>query len=127
MGEPFPTWSPGVQISAADSVPDIELGGAAGPSPVSGGKAKTTYLSILYGMIMSRLHLPAAGASSQKTEGVIVFTVDGTGNLVQRQIARASGSPELDSAALGAVGAAAPFPKPPQGLPMRLRFTYGAK
>lgn len=128
VGEPFPTWSAGAPIFTSESVPDIELGSAAATSPVSGGKAKTTYLSILYGMIMSHVRFPAAArANSSRAEGQIVFTVDGTGNLIQRQIVRASGSLDLDSAALEAVAEAAPFPTPPLGAPMRLRFTYGAK
>ncbi len=128
VGEPLPRWSAGAQFSTAESVPDIELGSAAGASPVSGGKAKSTYLTILYGMIMSHMHLPAAArANSSPVEGAIVFTVDGAGDLVQRKIARASGSLDLDSAALAAVAEAAPFPTPPQGAPLRLRFTYGAK
>jgi protein TonB len=128
VGEPLPTWSAGAPISTSESVPEIELGSAAATTPVSGGKAKTTYLSILYGMIMSHVRLPAAArAHSSRVEGQIVFSVDGTGNLIQRQIVRASGSLDLDSAALAAVAEAAPFPPPPQGAPLRLRFTYGAK
>ena len=128
VGEPFPTWSSGERFATSDSVPDIELGSAAGPTPVSGGKARSTYLSILYGMIMSHVRLlPASRANSSRREGAIVFTVDAMGNLTQRSIARASGAPELDSAALAAVGEASPFPAPPQGAPMRLRFTYGAR
>jgi protein TonB len=128
VGEPLPTWSAGAPISTFESVPDIELGSAAATTPVSGGKAKTTYLSILYGMIMSHVRLPAAARpNSSRIQGEIVFTVDGAGNLIQRQIVRASGSLDLDSAALAAVAEAAPFPTPPQGAPVRLRFTYGAK
>jgi protein TonB len=128
VGEPFPTWSAGAPVSTSESVPDIELGSAAATSPVSGGRAKTTYLSVVYGMIMSHVRLPAAArASSSRLEGQIVFTLDGTGKLIQRQIVRASGSLDLDSAALEAVAEAAPFPTPPQSAPLRLRFTYGAK
>lgn len=128
IGEPFPTWSAGAPIATAESVPDIELGSAAATTPVSGGKAKATYLSILYGMIMSHVRLPAAGrTNSSRLGGQIVFTLDGTGALVQRQIVRGSGSLDLDSAALAAVAEAAPFPTPPQGAPLRLRFSYGAK
>ncbi|MGD1014912.1 MAG: TonB family protein [Roseiarcus sp.] len=128
IGEPFPTWSAGAPIPTAESVPDIELGSAAATTPVSGGKAKATYLSIVYGMIMSHVRLPAAGrTNSSRAAGQIVFTLDGTGALVQRQIVRASGSLDLDSAALAAVAEAAPFPTPPQGAAVRLRFTYGAK
>lgn len=128
IGEPFPTWSTGQQFSTSDSLPDIELGSAAGPTSVSGGKAKSTYLSVLYGMIMSHLHLPpAAHPNSSRLDGEIAFTVDGTGNLTQRQVARSSGLRDVDRAVLAAVGEASPFPTPPRGLPMRLRFTYNVK
>ncbi len=128
VGEPFPTWSTGAKFANSDYLPDIELGSAAGPTSVSGGKAKSTYLSILYGMIMSHVRMPpAAHASSSRLEGEIAFVVDGMGNLTQRSITRSSGLPDLDSAALEAIAEASPFPPPPQGATMRLRFTYGAK
>ncbi len=128
LGAPFPTWSTGAQFANSDYLPDIELGSAAGPTPISGGKAKTTYLSVLYGMIMSHVHLPpAARGNSSRREGAIAFVVDGLGNITHRSIARTSGLPDLDAAALAAVGEASPFPPPPQGATMRLRFTYGSK
>jgi protein TonB len=125
VGQPFPAWSTGAQFAASEYLPGIELGSAAGPSPVSGGKAGSTYLSILYGMIMSHVHGPAA--SRAKFAGQIAFTIDGAGNLVERAIARSSGSRDLDSAVLAAVGQAAPFPPPPQGMPARLTFTYDTR
>ncbi len=125
VGQPFPTWSNGGKFSTFDSVPDIELGSAAIQTPVSGGKAKSTYLTILYGLIMSHVHMPPDHGGPH--EGEIVFTVDGTGRLMQKQVARPSGLHALDSAALAAISEASPFPTPPQGMPMRLRFTYGAK
>jgi protein TonB len=128
LGAPFPTWSTGAKFATSDYLPGVELGSAAEPAPVSGGKAKSTYLSILYGMIMKRVRqIPPAGASVPRRDGAIVFTVDAMGGFIQRRIARASGSRELDEAALAAVGEAAPFPAPPQGMPIQLRFTYGAK
>ncbi len=128
VGAPFPTWSSGAKFAEADLAPEIELGSAAEAAPVSGGKAKSTYLTILYGMIMSHVRrTPPAGAPAPRRNGVIVFTLDAMGGLIQRTIARSSGSQELDSAALAAVGEAAPFPAPPQHMPVELRFTYGAK
>ncbi len=111
-----------------DSVPDLDAGSFAKPAPVAGGKAKATYLSIIYGMIMARVHFPntprPAGVS--RLEGTIVFSVDAMGGLIDRSIVRSSGSHALDAAAYEAVGKAAPFPKPPTGAPIGLRFTYGA-
>ena len=124
VGQPLPNWNKGGQFSTFDALPDVEFGSAAAPTTVSGGKAKSTYLTVLYGMIMSRVHYASSRAGA---EGEIVFVVDGTGHLVQRQIARPSGSRELDAIALQAVADAGPFPAPPQGQPVRLRFTYGSK
>jgi protein TonB len=79
-------------------------------------------------MIMSHVRVVStARASPTRHDGAIVFAVDGKGNLLQRSVARASGLPELDAAALEAVAEASPFPPPPQGAPLRLRFTYGSR
>ncbi len=122
VGQPLPTWSKGGPFSTFDPLPDIELGSAAEATTITGGKAKKTYLTVLYGMIMSHVRYAGHGDA----QGELVFTVDGAGRLVQRQIARPSGSRELDAAALSAIAEAAPFPPPPQGLPVRLRFSYGS-
>jgi len=111
-------------VPTFDSVPDVDFDAAAKQTPVSGGKAKATYLSILYGMIMSHLRQP--NGPRTRFEGAIVFSVDGRGNLGQRRIAQSSGSRELDRAAYDAIGQASPFPPPPQGAPIGLRFTFGA-
>jgi TonB family protein len=125
IGQPFPTWSNGGRFSTFDSVPDIQLSSAAEEAIVSGGKAKKTYLTILYGKIMAHVHEASLDGETSKHSGEVVFIVDGSGGLVQRQISRSSGSRELDAVALAAVAASAPFPTPPQGLPVKLRFTYG--
>jgi TonB family protein len=127
VGQSLPSWSSG-QLPTFESMPDVELAGAAKASPIDGGKAKTTYLTILYGLVMARMHLPpSVHANSNKLDGVLLFSVDGTGNLTQNQILRSSGSRDLDAAAVAAVNKAAPFPTPPQGEPIGLRFTYSAK
>jgi len=124
VGQPLPNWSKGGTFSSFDPLPDVEFGSAAETTPIAAGKAKKTYLTTLYGMIMAHVRYSAANGHA---EGEIVFVVDGEGKLVQRQVARPSGSRELDAIALGAVAEAAPFPAPPQGQPVRLRFTYGSK
>lgn len=111
-----------------DSVPDLDAGAFAKPAQIAGGKAKATYLSTIYGMIMARVHFPntprPAGVS--RLEGTIVFSVDAMGGLITRSIIHSSGSSALDAAAYEAVAKAAPFPRPPTGAPIGLRFTYGA-
>ena len=109
-----------------DTVPDVEFGGAAIKSPVTGGNAKSTYLSVLYGLIVPRLHVPAvAHAYGRRLTGVIGMAVDGRGRLTQRFVAEGSGSMELDEAAMQAVAAASRlFPPPPHGAPIGMKFTY---
>jgi protein TonB len=112
-----------------ESVPDLDFGGAAIKSPVTGGAAKSTYLSMLYGLIVPRLHVPAvAHAYGRRLTGAIGLEVDGHGRLMQRFIVEASGSMELDQAAMEAVAAASRlFPPPPRGAPMGMKFTYSVE
>jgi TonB family protein len=126
IGQPLPNWSNGGRFSTFDAVPDIQLGAAAEQTIISGGKAKKTYLTVLYGKIMAHVRNAALDPdNATKHSGEVVFIVDGSGGLLQREISRSSGSSQLDAVALAAVAAAAPFPAPPQGLPVKLRFTYG--
>ena len=127
-GEPFPAWSIG-HPSTFGPLPGLEIAGAAESTPIGGGNAKATYLSIVYGMVMSHMHSPVVPRAnlSKLAEGAIVFSVDGTGAITERKIARSSGMREFDSAALAAIAQAAPFPAPPGGAPIGLRFTYSAK
>jgi protein TonB len=128
IGEPFPAWSGGQQMPTFEPAPDIELGSAATETPIDGGNAKSTYLTVLYGMVIAHLRLPPGiQADAAKVEGEINFSVDGRGNLTQHRIIRSSGSREFDAAALAAVAQAAPFPAPPHGTPLGLTFTFGAK
>jgi periplasmic protein TonB len=121
-----PAPAPAKKFPTFASVPDIDFGGAAMSTPVAGGNAKATYLSILYGMITPRVHVPPiARTYGRRLKGSIVFTVDGRGRLTERWVAQPSGSSELDEAAMQAVGSASPFPAPPRGAPMGMRFNYG--
>jgi len=129
IGQPFPTWSKGKPFSTFDPPSDVAFSGAAerSESPISGA-ARKTYLTVLYGMIMSHLRLTeGTRVEAAGREGEIAFVVDSHGAIVARSVARPSGSRDLDAAALEAVTEAAPFPTPPTGLPVSLRFTYGAK
>lgn len=47
---------------------------------------------------------------------VVSFTVDATGRVMSRQIAKSSGSKMLDEAALASVERASPFPPFPEGV-----------
>ncbi|MGA2042981.1 MAG: TonB family protein [Roseiarcus sp.] len=107
-------------------MPDADFAAYAEQTPFA-GNASRTYLTTLYGMIVPRLRDSGAGrGKSSKLEGMIAFSVDGRGNLVDRRLVRPSGSRELDAAAMAAIAAAAPFPPPPPyGGPLGLTFTYG--
>ncbi len=109
-----------------DSVPDVDFGGEAIKSPVTGGNAKSTYLSTLYGLIVPRLRVPAvAHLYGRRLSGAIGLMVDGHGRLLQRFVVEGSGSLELDEAAMQAVAAASrQFPPPPHGAPIGMKFTY---
>lgn len=115
------------QVAALAPVPDFQIGAAARPAPVTGGKARTTYLSILFGLIMRQMHTPAGARLPGGGEGIIVFYLDERGDLTHQALARSSGSPALDSAALGAIRRAAPYPAPPYGHPRALRFHFNAR
>jgi len=127
IGQPLPTWSKSQQFSAFEPVPDVQFGAAAA-SPVGGGNAQTTYLTIVYGLIMKHLRLTdELRAAGERVVGAISFVIDGHGQVVQRSVAQPSGLNALDAAALQAVSEAVPFPTPPMGLPVGLKFTYGGK
>jgi protein TonB len=126
LDEPSP-WSSRQSFTAPEALEDVEAVSAAERTPIS-GKAKSTYLSRIYATVMSHMHMPPGIlANAYKIEGVIVFGVDGAGNLTRRSVTRSSGSQELDAAALAAVEQSSPFPAPPGGAPIGMTFTYGAK
>jgi protein TonB len=114
------------QIAALAPIPDFQLGSAAKHSPVSGGNAKTSYLSILYGLIVPRMHIPAK-ARHAMADGLVAFYVDERGNLTHQAVVKSSGVAALDAAAISAVRRAAPFPAPPRGHPRSILFHYNTK
>jgi protein TonB len=127
IGQPLPTWSKGKQFSTFDPLPDVQFGDAAA-SPVGGGQAQTTYLTIVYGLIMKHLRMTdSVRAEAEQVVGAISFAVDGHGDILQRSVIKPSGVNALDAAALEAVREAAPYPTPPMGMPVGMKFTYGGK
>ncbi|WP_159729130.1 TonB family protein [Methylosinus sp. Ce-a6] len=116
------------QLASLAPLPDFKLGGSSKPAPVSGGTAKTTYLSILFGLIMRHMHVPPSLRNkTTPNHGVVVFYIDESGHLTHQAVYRSSGFPELDSAALAAVRHAAPFPAPPYGHPRGVQFHFDPK
>jgi TonB family protein len=112
-------------VAALEPLPKYQFSGISKPSPVTGGNAETTYLTILYGLIMPKYHAPPQSSlRSRLGKGVITFYIDPRGNLVHQAVRQSSGLPEVDAAALSAVRKAAPFPPPPTTLPVGIRWEY---
>jgi protein TonB len=109
------------QLSAYAPIPDYQFGSAAKPAPVTGGNEKTTYLSILYGLIMRRLQEPSATRPGGGTV-IVGFWLDDKGNLTHQAVYKSSGFPDIDAETLAAVRRAAPFPEPPRDQPHGFLF-----
>jgi protein TonB len=114
---------PGVPLPAADELPQYRFAHAATESPIVGGNADTRYFTIVYGMIRSHFRPPNIPKPARG--GAIVFTVDESGNLVQRKVIASSGSPNLDMAVMTAIAEASPYPAPPDWQPRSMRLVYG--
>ena len=100
------------QLAALAPIPDYKLAAPRKFSPVGGGHAKTTYLTILYGLIMPHMRIPPrVRGSGAIGRGAVVFYIDEMGNLTHQAVHQPSGAPDLDAAALAAVRRAAPFPR----------------
>lgn len=116
------------QVAALAPLPNFQLAAPPKPSPVGGGQARTTYLTILYGLIMPHMRIPPRVRAMQiPAKGVVAFYIDEMGNLTHQAVYKSSGASDLDAAALAAVRRAAPFPPPPRGLPHSMLFTYATK
>ncbi len=115
---------PGAPLPTADELPQYEFAHAATELRVAGGNADTRYFTIVYGMIRSHMREPP-NATPPNKGGAIVFTVDETGNLLQRKLVISCGSPSLDLALMAAIAEAAPYPAPPNWQPRSMRLSYG--
>ncbi len=80
---------------------------------VSGGTEDDRYLAVVYGLITQNRH--AISVPYGEWTVAVSFVVDGSGNLVGVQVSKPSGYAEVDTQAVEAVEAAAPFPPPPSG------------
>jgi TonB family protein len=112
----------GAPLPHAEELPQYKFAAAATEAPMVGGNADTRYFTVVFGMIRSRLREPPPAPTHG---GAIVFTVDESGNLVQRKVISSSGSPSLDVAMMNAIAEAAPYPPPPDWQPRSMRLVYG--
>lgn len=105
------------QLAALEQAPSYSFGSSAKAAPISGGSEKASYESLLMGLIIRHLHVPAEARANHLLHiGQIGLFVDELGHLTHQAVYRASGDPLLDAAYLEAVRRAAPFPAPPRGL-----------
>ncbi len=110
------------QLAALAPTPDYTLGSKSKPAIVSGGTENTTYLSVLYGLIMKKMINQNAMRSSPGTS-VIFFALDDDGNLIHQAVEKTSGFPDIDQQTMSAIKNAAPFPPPPRDIPHRFFFS----
>jgi len=110
------------QLAALAPTPDFTLGSMSKPAPVTGGTENTTYLSVLFGIIMKHLQNQNAVRSSPGSS-VIYFALDDNGNLTHQALYKTSGFPDIDQETLDAVRRSAPFPPPPRDIPHRFFFS----
>jgi protein TonB len=108
-----------------EPVPKMEFDAGVKSSRNPGGTAAANYNSTLYGMIVPLIRFPPGAQQIPRRESAAVsFIVDGRGRLVQIGIVRASGVPSIDLAVVAAIRQAAPYPPPPNGLPLGLEMHY---
>jgi TonB family protein len=110
------------QLAALAPTPDYTLGSMSKPAIVSGGTENTTYLSILYGLIMKHVSNKEVVRSSPG-QVVIFFSLDENGNLTHQVVYKGSGFPDIDQETLEAVRRSAPFPPPPRDIPHKFFFS----
>jgi TonB family protein len=95
-------------------------------SPVAGGSAHSSYITIVYRMIKAHLReTPELHIDSANRRGEVDFYVDELGNLGSRALITSSGSRNLDMAVMTAIAAAAPYPAPPNWQPLYLIYNFG--
>jgi TonB family protein len=116
----------GKRLATIEDFPQYKFARAAEDSPVVGGNAESRYLTVVFRLIKSRLHeSPELHLESANKQGVVNFYVDKGGTLVGRKMVSSSGSPNLDSAVMTAIAAAAPYPAPPTWRARSLHYNFG--
>ncbi|MEQ1578343.1 MAG: TonB family protein [Hyphomicrobium sp.] len=98
-----------------EQVVPVEAKQAAGAVKTGGdASAKRVYEGKLHNHIMKKIVRPKAG---ERTGQVLVrFTIDPSGEVVSREVAKSSGFKNIDEAALATIDRASPFPPVPAEL-----------
>jgi len=125
---PSPQGELPADVNPKPDLPQYKFAREVQQSPVTGGSAESRYLTVVYGMIKSHLQeTPELHLESVNEPGVVDFYVDDGGNLVGRKLVSSSGSPNLDTAVMAAIAAAAPYPAPPNSKPIYLTYNFGKR
>lgn len=86
----------------------------------AGNAAKSTYP----GLVLRKIERTRKPATSARGSVVVAFRVAPSGALASAQVARSTGDPVLERAALDHIRRAAPFPPPPAGADIDFRFEF---
>jgi TonB family protein len=98
------------------------------PTTLTGGNPENRYFATVYGMIKAHLHeTPDLHVDRANKSGVVNFYLDKSGNVVGRKLISSSGSPNLDTAVMTAIAAAAPYPTPPSWRFRNLNYNFGRR
>ncbi len=125
LAAPPPAERPAPRFTGLTPLPDFQFTAPqARRSELPAGTAQPGYLSTLYGLIIRQM--PKLPPDTRPARGRVTFGVLSNGHIFQEVIAIPSGAPFLDAAALAAVRKASPFPVPPNGGPIYIRFEYGS-
>lgn len=113
IGLPYPSWS--------------ESSEWAGVSWTFGNRGNT-YISMVFSLLTKHMRLnDLLRAELERNRGEIVFLLDSHGQILTASVTRSTGSSAVDAAMLDDLRAAGPFPPPPTGRPVELKWVYGGK
>jgi outer membrane biosynthesis protein TonB len=118
----------GALLTTIEDLPQYKFAREFEHAPIAVGNPETRYLTIIYGMIKSRLReTPELHIDSANERGVVGFYLGKRGNLVGRKLVSSSGSPSLDMAVMTAIAEAAPYPAPPNRRTLYLNYNFGKR
>jgi len=118
-----PAAAPTPPTVALPALPPPPTPAAAPASSVAGSPRPEDPFDAYARLVWSRIdrHRPRSDAASVAAQ--VAFSLDPEGRLISLRLAASSGTPDFDRAAMRAVRAAAPFPRPPRDIdPRRLDF-----
>ncbi len=88
------------------------------PKPQVSARARDSWNRQIALQIQRHKVYPAAAIARNETGTVMLaMTINRDGNVVSAHVVRSSGYPTLDQATIAIVHRAAPFPRPPEGMP----------